>query len=109
MRELIGTLLIGLTLGSIYSLMALALVLVWRSTRVINFAQAGQAILTTYIAYEIVTRTGVFWLALLFAVVAGALLGAGVEYFLMRTLFRHVDEGPVASLTPVTAKMIGNR
>lgn len=105
MRELIGTLLIGLTLGSIYSLMALALVLVWRSTRVVNFAQAGQAIITTYIAYEIVTRTGVFWLAVLFAVIAGALLGAGIEYFLMRTLFRHVDEGPVAALAPVIATL----
>ncbi len=105
MRNLIGTLLIGLTLGSVYSLMALALVLVWRSTRVVNFAQAGQAIVTTYIAYEIVTRTGVFWLAVLFAVIAGALLGAGVEYFLMRTLFRHVDEGPVAALAPVIATL----
>jgi branched-chain amino acid transport system permease protein len=85
--------------------MALALVLVWRSTRVVNFAQAGQAIVTTYIAYEIVTRTGVFWLAVLFAVIAGALLGAGVEYFLMRTLFRHVDEGPVAALAPVIATL----
>ncbi len=105
MRNLLGTLLIGLTLGSIYSLMALALVLVWRSTRVVNFAQAGQAIVTTYIAYEIVTRTGLFWLAVLFAVIAGALLGAGVEYFLMRTLFRHVDEGPVAALAPVIATL----
>ncbi|NDE13075.1 MAG: branched-chain amino acid ABC transporter permease [Actinobacteria bacterium] len=105
MRNLIGTLLIGLTLGSVYSLMALALVLVWRSTRVVNFAQAGQAIVTTYIAYEIVTRTGVFWLAVLFAVAAGALIGAGVEYFLMRTLFRHVDEGPVAALAPVIATL----
>jgi len=105
MRNLLGTLLIGLTLGSIYSLMALALVLVWRSTRVVNFAQTGQAIVTTYIAYEIVTRTGVFWLAVLFAVAAGALIGAGVEYFLMRTLFRHVDEGPVAALAPVIATL----
>jgi len=105
MRNLLGTLLIGLTLGSVYSLMALALVLVWRSTRVVNFAQAGQAIVTTYIAYEIVTRTGVFWLAVLLAVAAGALIGAGVEYFLMRTLFRHVDEGPVAALAPVIATL----
>lgn len=105
MRQLLGTLLIGLTLGSVYSLMALALVMVWRSTRVVNFAQAGQAIVTTYIAYEIVTRTGVFWLAVLFAVIAGALLGAGVEYFLMRTLFRHADEGPVAALAPVIATL----
>lgn len=105
MRQLIGTLLIGLTLGSIYSLMALALVLVWRSTRVVNFAQAGQAIVTTYVAYEIVTRTGLFWLAVLFAIAAGALFGAGVEYFLMRTLFRHVDDGPVAALAPVIATL----
>jgi branched-chain amino acid transport system permease protein len=41
----------------------------------------------------------------LFAVIAGALLGAGVEYFLMRTLFRHVDEGPVAALAPVIATL----
>jgi branched-chain amino acid transport system permease protein len=105
MRQLFGTLLIGLTLGSVYSLMALALVLVWRSTRVVNFAQAGQAIVTTYVAYEIVTRTGLFWLAVLFAIAAGALFGAGVEYFLMRTLFRHVDEGPVAALAPVIATL----
>ena len=105
MSELVGTLLIGITLGSIYSLMALALVLVWRSTRVINFAQAGQAILTTYIAYEIINRTGVFWLAILFAVVAGGLLGAGIEYFLMRTLFRHADDGPVAAIAPVIATL----
>ena len=35
----IDTLLIGISSGAIYSLMALALVLVWRSTRVVNFAQ----------------------------------------------------------------------
>ncbi|MSV63027.1 MAG: amino acid ABC transporter permease, partial [Actinobacteria bacterium] len=53
MQQAINALLIGISNGFIYSLMALALVLVWRSTRVINFAQAGQAILSTYIAFEI--------------------------------------------------------
>ena len=42
--RILSTFLIGISAGSIYSLMALALVLVWRSTRVVNFAQAGQAI-----------------------------------------------------------------
>ena len=50
----IDTLLIGLSSGAIYALMALALVLVWRSTRVVNFAQAGQAILSTYLGYEVI-------------------------------------------------------
>jgi len=49
MQKVIETLLIGLSTGSIYALMSLALVLVWRSTRVVNFAQAGQAMLSTYI------------------------------------------------------------
>ena len=79
MQQAINALLIGISNGFIYSLMALALVLVWRSTRVINFAQAGQAILSTYIAYEIVTRTDNFILAFIGGVIAGALVGAVVE------------------------------
>ena len=44
MLKLINTILIGLSTGAIYSLMSISLVLVWRSTRVVNFAQAGQAV-----------------------------------------------------------------
>ncbi|MEY3336112.1 MAG: hypothetical protein RL771_84, partial [Actinomycetota bacterium] len=75
MYKFISSLLIGLSLGAIYSLMSISLVLVWRSTRVVNFAQAGQAIVSTYIAYEVVNRTGSFWLAFIVAILAGALLG----------------------------------
>ena len=82
--------------------MALALVLVFRSTRVVNFAQAGQAMLSTYIGFEIATRTEIFWLGLLFAVAAGALLGAGVDYFFMRVLFKHAVSGAAA----VVAKLV---
>lgn len=105
MQQAINALLIGISNGFIYSLMALALVLVWRSTRVINFAQAGQAILSTYIAYEIVTRTDNFILAFIGGVIAGALVGAVVEILLMRTLFKHVSDGPVAALAPVIASL----
>ncbi|MFZ9762725.1 MAG: ABC transporter permease subunit, partial [Candidatus Nanopelagicaceae bacterium] len=62
MQKVIETLLIGLSTGSIYALMSLALVLVWRSTRVVNFAQAGQAMLSTYIGFEIASRSEIFWL-----------------------------------------------
>jgi branched-chain amino acid transport system permease protein len=50
MYQFLSSLLIGISLGAIYSLMSISLVLVWRSTRVVNFAQAGQAIVSTYIA-----------------------------------------------------------
>ena len=105
MQKLLETFLIGLSTGSIYALMSLALVLVWRSTRVVNFAQAGQAMLSTYIGFEIASRTEIFWLGLAFAIAAGALLGAGVDYFFMRVLFKHAVSGPAAVVAPVIATL----
>ncbi len=105
MQKILETFLIGLSTGSIYALMSIALVLVWRSTRVVNFAQAGQAMLSTYIGFEIATRTEIFWIGLLFAIAAGALLGAGVDYFFMRVLFKHAVSGPAAVVAPVIATL----
>ena len=105
MYKLISSLLIGLSLGAIYSLMSISLVLVWRSTRVVNFAQAGQAIVSTYIAYEVVNRTGSFWLAFVVAILAGALLGAIVDRYFMRPLFKRVTSGPIVAIAPVVATL----
>ncbi|MBM3721949.1 MAG: branched-chain amino acid ABC transporter permease [Actinobacteria bacterium] len=105
MQKALETLLIGLSTGSIYALMSLALVLVWRSTRVVNFAQAGQAMFSTYIGFEIASRSQIFWLGLIFAIVAGAVLGAGVDYFFMRVLFKHANSGPAAVVAPVIATL----
>ena len=105
MQKVIETLLIGVTTGSIYALMSLAIVLVWRSTRVVNFAQAGQAMLATYVGFEVSSRTGLFWLAVLFAILSGALVGAGVDYFFMRVLFKHAKTGPAVVVAPVIATL----
>jgi branched-chain amino acid transport system permease protein len=105
MYKLLETVLIGITTGSIYALMSIALVLVWRSTRVVNFAQAGQAMLSTYIGFEIASRTEIFWLGLAFAIVAGALLGAAVDFFFMRVLFKHAVSGAAAVVAPVIATL----
>ena len=105
MDKLLETVLIGISTGSIYALMSIALVLVWRSTRVVNFAQAGQAMLSTYIGFEIASRTENFWLGLAFAIVAGAILGAGVDFFFMRVLFKHAVSGAAAVVAPVIATL----
>ena len=109
MQQIINTFLIGISIGSIYSLMALALVLVWRSTRVVNFGQAGQAIVSTYIAWEVLNRSGSYFLAFVFAVAIGGVLGGLIESGLMRTLFKHASEGPIAAVAPVivTLGMLG--
>ena len=103
--QLLNTLLIGITAGSIYSLMAIAFVLVWRSTRVINFAQAGMALLSTYFGYEAVTRIGSFWLALPIAMLGGAIFSALVEVILMRVLVKHSSSGPIAAVAPIIATL----
>ena len=105
MQQVINVFLIGISIGSIYALMSLALVLVWRSTRVVNFAQAGQAIVTTYVAWEVVNRSGSFLMAFILAVAIGGLIGGLVESGMMRTLFKHASDGPVAAVAPVIATL----
>lgn len=105
MYQFINTILIGITSGAIYSLMAIALVLVWRSARVVNFAQAGQALLSTYIGYEFIQKFHSFWLALLLAMIAGAAVSAFIDATFMRTLFRRAGHGPIAGVAPIIATL----
>jgi len=105
MLKFITAVLTSLTTGSIYALMSTALVLVWRSTRVINFAQAGQAVLTTYIGYEVIVRSGSYWVGLIMAIVAGAVIGAAIDRFFMRPIFKRVTTGPIVMIAPVVATL----
>ncbi len=105
MTQFITAVLTSLSSGAIYALMSLALVLVWRSTRVINFAQAGQAVLTTYIGYTVIQRTGSYWLALVVAVVSGAIIGAVIDRFFMRPIFKRIKSGPIVMIAPVVATL----
>lgn len=88
MFDFINTLLIGVTAGSIYSLMAIAIVLVWRSTRVVNFAAGGLALASSFVGAAVLEKTGSFWIALPLAMIAGAVFSAFIEYFFLRPLLK---------------------
>ena len=105
MFQILNTFLIGITAGSIYALMAISMVLVWRSTRVVNFAQAGMALLSTYFGYEIVNRFDSYWLALPVAMISGAVVAAFIELVFMRILLKHSNSGPIASIAPIIATL----
>jgi len=105
MIQLLNTILIGVTAGGIYSLMAISIVLVWRSTRVINFAQAGMALLSTYFGYEAMVQLNSFWIALPVAMIGGAIFAALVEIILMRLLVKHSSTGPIAGVAPIIATL----
>jgi branched-chain amino acid transport system permease protein len=85
----------GLSQGAIYAAFALALVLIWRSTRVVNFAQGAMGMFTTYLALIAVDAGWPYWAALLLALGSGLLLGAFIE----RVVIRPVEGGP--ELNPV--------
>ncbi len=70
----------GLSGGSLYALVALGLVLVYRSTRVLNFAHGDVATIGTFVAFAVVTRGAPMSLALPLAILAGAAV-ATVFYF----------------------------
>ncbi|MFY1615838.1 branched-chain amino acid ABC transporter permease [Micromonospora sp. WMMD736] len=85
----------GLSRGAVYAAFALALVLIWRAARVVNFAQGAMAVAAAYVAYSVSAATGAYWLGFVVAIVAGLLLGALVD----RVVMRHVDHA--SPLNPV--------
>jgi branched-chain amino acid transport system permease protein len=74
----------GLSRGAVYAAFALALVLIWRAARIVNFAQGAMAVATAYVGYSVADSTGSYWLGFLVAVLAGLVLGALVERVVMR-------------------------
>jgi branched-chain amino acid transport system permease protein len=76
----------GLTSGFIYAVVALALVMIWRATRVINYAQGAMGMFTTYIALFVITHGVTYWLAFVIALSVGLALGAITERVLVRRL-----------------------
>jgi branched-chain amino acid transport system permease protein len=97
-QQFVNVTLSGLTQGMIYSAFALALVLIWRSTRIVNFAQGSMAAATAFIALALINAGQSYWVALIVALAGGFLLGAIVE----RVIIRPVEGGPELNAVIVT-------
>jgi branched-chain amino acid transport system permease protein len=91
MQEFFDLTLGGISAGAVYAALGLALVIIYRATRVVNFAQPALALISTYLSYSVTKGTGSYWLGFAVAIVAGTLLGVATERFLIRPL-RHRSE-----------------
>lgn len=92
----------GLSIGSVYAAIALAIVLVHSATGLINFAQGGMAVLATYVAW-VLTNLGVpLILAILLSVVFAFVFGAVVE----RGLIRRFERGDPDTAVVVTIGLL---
>ena len=82
-----GYTVIGITLGGIYALAAIGLVLIYRVSGVLNFAQGAVSMFSAFVAYQVSTVMGApAALGLLAAIVAGGAIGYVIERFTIRPL-----------------------
>jgi branched-chain amino acid transport system permease protein len=92
----------GLATGSIYGLVALGIVLIYRSTDVLNFAQGEMALLVTFVGWSLVLALGAgganYWLIFFILLALAGAMGAFVE----RTVIRPVEGAPVLNAVIVT-------
>ena len=98
MREFVQFTLGGISFGMVYAAIGLSLVLIWRGTRILNYAQGAMAMLTTYIALTVIGHTGSYWAGFATALAAGLVLGALIE----RTVIRPVETKPPLNAVVVT-------
>ena len=68
----------------IYAAIGLSLVLIWRGTRVLNYAQGAMAMFTSYMALLVINATGSYWLGFVVALASGLVIGAVVERVVIR-------------------------
>ena len=88
----------GLATGSIYALVALAIVLIYQSTDVVNFAQGEMAMFVTFIVWSL-TLAGVdIWVGLAIGVAIAAIMGAAIERLVVRPV-AHASELNVVVVT----------
>ena len=76
----------GLAQGAIFGSLALALVLIYRATEVINFAQGELAMATTYIAYQLTLWGLSYWLSFFLTLLIAFVLGAVLQIVFIRPI-----------------------
>ncbi len=85
---------IGLSLGGIFSLAALGIVLIYRTTGVLNFAHGAMGMFSTFVAWQVFYGWShpfwPGWVSTLLAVVAGLLFAAAMGLLLELSVFRWV-------------------
>lgn len=83
-----STLIIGLSLGMLLFLLASGLTLIFGMLGVINFAHGALYMLGAYLSFDVGRRTGSFTLGVVAATAITALVGALMERFALRPIYK---------------------
>jgi branched-chain amino acid transport system permease protein len=89
----------GLSFGSLYALIALAMVIIYKTSEVPNFAQGEMAMISTFVAYALLDSSGQsFAISFIGALCFAAVLGVFLEF----TFLRRAKDPNVLSLILIT-------
>jgi len=97
MNELAQQIAAGFVNGCIYAMLALALVMIYRATNHVNFAQGEMAMFSTFVAWSLIHAGLPYWAAALAAIAFGFVAGALVE----RVALRPLHDAPVLAVVTV--------
>jgi branched-chain amino acid transport system permease protein len=97
MNVLLHQMLSGLATGGIYASVALALVMIYQATHLVNFAQGELAMFSTYIAWGLMQAGVPYWGAFTITVAAAFVLGVLIE----RIVVQPVENAPILSVVIV--------
>jgi branched-chain amino acid transport system permease protein len=97
MNAFLNQLFAGLATGCIYASVALALVMIYQATHLVNFAQGEIAMFSTYLAWTLLDAGMSYWPAFFLTIVISFILGALIE----RIIVRPIERAPVLSVVVV--------
>jgi branched-chain amino acid transport system permease protein len=97
MTALLHQIFSGLAMGGIYAILALALVMIYQATQLVNFAQGNMAMFSTYLAWQMVDSGMPYWAAFLLTVLVSFIGGMAIE----RIIVRPFAKAPVLSVVIV--------
>jgi branched-chain amino acid transport system permease protein len=97
MNVMLHQVLSGLATGGIYASVALALVMIYQATHLVNFAQGELAMFSTYIAWSLMQAGLPYWVAFFVTVALAFVIGVVIE----RVIVQPVEDAPILSVVIV--------
>ena len=92
----------GLATGGIYASLALALVMIYQATDVVNFAQGEMAMFATYLAWSMLDAGLSYWVAFVLTLAIAFVAGVAIQ----RIIIRPVETAPILTIVIVTLGLL---
>ncbi|HJR18534.1 MAG TPA: ABC transporter permease [Actinomycetota bacterium] len=93
MERLLRTVLLGLANGSVYALAATGVVLIYKTTRILNLGYGALALFTTFIYWQFTVNWG--WPLGISALLVVVVIAPAIGFFLDSQLFRRIEGQPI--------------